>query len=86
MLLVEPNATDEDLWQALSFASAAKFVKKLPDGLDSIIGDRGIKLSGGERQRLVLARSILRKPSILILDEATSALDTISEDRIQQSF
>ena len=86
LLLVEPNATDEDLWEALSFASAAEFVKKLPDGLDSIIGDRGIKLSGGERQRLVLARAILRKPSILVLDEATSALDTVSEAKIQESL
>jgi len=86
LLLVEPNATDEDLWEALSFASAAEFVEKLPDGLDSIIGDRGIKLSGGERQRLVLARAILRKPSILVLDEATSALDTVSEAKIQESL
>ena len=86
LLLVEPNATDAHLWEALSFASAAEFVKKLPDGLDSIIGDRGIKLSGGERQRLVLARAILRKPSILVLDEATSALDTVSEAKIQQSL
>lgn len=86
LVLVEPNASDEEIWDALTFASAADFVKKLPNGLDSIIGDRGIKLSGGERQRLVLARAILRKPKILVLDEATSALDTVSEEQIQESL
>lgn len=83
LMLVKPEASEEDMWEALSFASAAEFVGKLPNGLDSLIGDRGIKLSGGERQRLVLARAILRKPSILVLDEATSALDTESEANIQ---
>lgn len=83
LMLVKPNATEEDMWEALTFASASTFVSKLKHGLDSLIGDRGIKLSGGERQRLVLARAILRKPSILVLDEATSALDTESESNIQ---
>lgn len=83
LMLVKPEASEEDMWEALTFASAAEFVGKLPNGLDSLIGDRGIKLSGGERQRLVLARAILRKPSILVLDEATSALDTESEANIQ---
>ncbi|MGG3944000.1 ABC transporter ATP-binding protein [Peribacillus psychrosaccharolyticus] len=83
LMLVKPEASEEDMWEALSFASAAEFVGKLPNGLDSLIGDRGIKLSGGERQRLVLARAILRKPTILVLDEATSALDTESEANIQ---
>ena len=83
LMLVKPEASEEDMWEALTFASAAGFVGKLPNGLDSLIGDRGIKLSGGERQRLVLARAILRKPSILVLDEATSALDTESEANIQ---
>ena len=70
----------------LEFSAAADFVKKLPNGLDTIIGDRGIKLSGGERQRLVLARAILRKPAILVLDEATSALDTENESKIQAAL
>lgn len=83
LMLVKPEASEEEMWEALTFASAAEFVGKLPNGLDSLIGDRGIKLSGGERQRLVLARAILRKPSILVLDEATSALDTESEANIQ---
>ena len=86
LLLVKPDATDEEMWEALTFASAAEFVGKLPNGIDAIIGDRGIKLSGGERQRIVLARAILRKPSILVLDEATSALDTESESEIQEAL
>ena len=83
LMMVESNASEDNIWEALEFSSAAEFVRKLPKGLDSLIGDRGIKLSGGERQRLVLARAILRKPSILILDEATSALDTENEANIQ---
>jgi ATP-binding cassette subfamily C protein len=84
--LVVPDASESDMWEALEFSSAADFVRRLPDGLDSVIGDRGIKLSGGERQRLVLARAILRKPSILVLDEATSALDTENESKIQAAI
>ncbi|WP_226038127.1 ABC transporter ATP-binding protein [Aquibacillus saliphilus] len=86
LTLVVPDATEEQLWSALEFSSAAEFVSKLPDGLDSLIGDRGVKLSGGERQRLVLARAILRSPSILVLDEATSALDTDNEAKIQEAL
>lgn len=86
LMLVEPNASEEQIWEALEFSSAAEFVSKLPNGLDSLIGDRGIKLSGGERQRLVLARAILRTPSILVLDEATSALDTENEAKIQEAL
>lgn len=84
--MIEPSATEEQIWKALEFSSAAEFVKKLPHGLDTLIGDRGIRLSGGERQRIVLARAILRKPSILILDEATSALDTENEKKIQAAI
>ncbi|WP_079505349.1 ABC transporter ATP-binding protein [Mesobacillus jeotgali] len=86
LLLVYPNATEQELWNALEFSSAAEFVRKIPDGLDTLIGDRGIRLSGGERQRLVLARAILRNPSILVLDEATSALDTENEAKIQEAL
>ncbi|MCQ6275271.1 ABC transporter ATP-binding protein [Bacillus sp. V3B] len=86
LLLIEPNATKKEIWEALEFSSAAEFVKKLPQGLDTLIGDRGIRLSGGERQRIVLARAILRKPSILVLDEATSALDTENERKIQEAI
>ncbi|MFD0829856.1 ABC transporter ATP-binding protein [Neobacillus sp. M.A.Huq-85] len=86
LLIIDQNANEKQIWDALEFASAADFVRKLPNGLDTLIGDRGIKLSGGERQRLVLARAILRKPSILILDEATSALDTENESKIQAAI
>ncbi|PYZ94649.1 multidrug ABC transporter [Salipaludibacillus keqinensis] len=86
MQLIEPNATEQQIWDALVFSSAAEFVGKLPEGLDTLIGDRGIRLSGGERQRLVLARVILRNPSILVLDEATSSLDTENEEKIQQAL
>ncbi|PGK22487.1 multidrug ABC transporter [Priestia megaterium] len=83
LTIIDPNTSQEKIWEALEFAVAADFVRKLPQGLDTFIGDRGIRLSGGERQRLVLARAILRKPSILVLDEATSALDTENEAKIQ---
>jgi ABC-type multidrug transport system fused ATPase/permease subunit len=86
LMMIEPNATEEQLWQALEFASSDDFVRKLPQGLDTLIGDRGIRLSGGERQRIVLARAIIRKPSILVLDEATSALDTENEKKIQEAL
>ncbi|BFH66183.1 ABC transporter ATP-binding protein [Paenibacillus dendritiformis] len=82
LLMVKPSATENDLWEALDFSSAAEFVRKLPHQLETLIGDRGIRLSGGERQRLVLARAIIRQPSILVLDEATSALDTENEKKI----
>ncbi len=84
--IVDPAANEEQMWEALEFSSAAEFVRKLPQGLDTVIGDRGIRLSGGERQRLVLARAIVRKPSILILDEATSSLDTMNESKIQEAI
>ncbi|UNP74878.1 ABC transporter ATP-binding protein/permease [Bacillus nitratireducens] len=86
LLMIESNASEEQIWTALDFAAAAEFVRMLPKGLDTLIGDRGVRLSGGERQRLVLARAILRQPSILVLDEATSALDTENEVKIQSAI
>ncbi|GBG08064.1 putative multidrug ABC transporter, partial [Paenibacillus agaridevorans] len=67
-------------------AGAADVVRRLPQGLDTEIGDKGVRLSGGEKQRLVLARALLREPSVLILDEATSALDTETERRVQETL
>jgi ABC-type multidrug transport system fused ATPase/permease subunit len=86
LLLVKPDATEDEIHEALVFSASSEFVAKLPQGLDTTIGDRGVRLSGGERQRLVLARAILRKPSILVLDEATSALDTDNETKIQEAL
>ena len=86
LLLVRPQASDEEIMEALEFASADDFVSKLPEGLGTILGDRGVRLSGGERQRLALARAILRRPTLLVLDEATSSLDTENERRIQEAI
>lgn len=86
LLTVNAQASERELWEALEFAMAAQFVGNLPQGLDTVIGDRGMKISGGERQRLVLARAILKKPALLILDEATSALDTNNENKIKESI
>ncbi|MFC5653705.1 ABC transporter ATP-binding protein [Paenibacillus solisilvae] len=84
--IAAPDASEEQMWEALRFSASDAFIKKLPDGLDTVLGDRGVRLSGGERQRIVLARAILRKPSILVLDEATSALDSENESRIQEAL
>ena len=81
-----PDATDEDVIQAATLAEAHTFISALPDGYDTIVGERGQKLSGGQRQRLTIARAILRNPAILVLDEATSAVDNETEAAIQRSL
>lgn len=86
LLFARPDATEEEIWQALKLAAADEFVSRLPEGIDTIVGDRGMQLSGGERQRLALARALIRKPSLLILDEATSSLDLENERRILKTL
>jgi ATP-binding cassette subfamily B protein len=80
------SATDAEVETALRAAHALTFVKQLPEGLDSIVGERGVKLSGGQKQRIAIARAVLQKSSIMVLDEATSALDSESEQIVKDSF
>ena len=80
------KASDEQIWEAARRASLAELIRSLPEGMDTIIGERGVKMSGGQKQRLSIARMFLKNPPILILDEATSALDTETESAIQQSL
>jgi len=86
LLWASELATDEEIRQACCQANVDGFIKQLPEGYNTLVGDRGVRLSGGQVQRVALARAILRKPELLILDEATSALDTYSERLIQQAI
>mgnify|MGYP006192638435 FL=1 len=86
LLFVRPSATDEDLYDALKRASCEKLLQRAEDGLNTTIGEGGIKVSGGEKQRLSIARAILRNPNLLIFDEATSALDSITEEEINTTI
>jgi ATP-binding cassette subfamily B protein len=86
LLFARPDATDEQLEDATRAAAIFDRIAELPDGLDTVVGERGYKLSGGEKQRIAIARVLLKDPRILILDEATSSLDTVSERLIQAAL
>jgi ATP-binding cassette subfamily B protein len=84
--LAKPDATDDEIWAALDNANASFFVRDLPDKLDTVAGERGVRFSGGEKQRLSIARALLKNPPLLLLDEATSALDNETERLVQQAL
>ena len=86
LLMGKPSATDAELWRAVDAANARQFIERLPQGLESIVGERGVKLSVGEKQRLSIARALLKDPPILILDEATASVDTATERLIQEAL
>jgi len=86
LLLAQPEAPEEELWDALRRARLADLVETLPDGLDTVVGERGYRLSGGERQRLTIARVLLARPRVVILDEATAHLDSTSEAAVQAAL
>ncbi|MGH3933575.1 MAG: ABC transporter ATP-binding protein, partial [Pseudonocardiaceae bacterium] len=86
LLLARPEASEDDLWEVLRRARLAGLVATLPDGLDTVVGERGYRLSGGERQRLTIARLLLARPRVVILDEATAHLDSTSEAAVQAAL
>jgi subfamily B ATP-binding cassette protein MsbA len=86
LLYARPDASAEMLWEALELANLREFVENLPDGLDTVIGERGVKISGGQRQRVAVARAFLKQSRIVILDEATSAVDSESENLIHEAM
>ncbi len=86
LVLARPETSDDEIWHALRRARLEELVASLPDGLDTIVGERGYRLSGGERQRMTIARLLLAQPSVVILDEATAHLDSTSEAAVQEAL
>jgi ABC-type multidrug transport system fused ATPase/permease subunit len=86
LLLARTEAAEDELWEVLRRARLADLVAALPDGLDTVVGERGYRLSGGERQRLTIARLLLARPRVVILDEATAHLDSTSEAAVQEAL
>ena len=81
-----PDATDEQIWAACEDAQIAELLRSLPDGLQTVVGDRGYRLSGGEKQRLAIARLLLKRPGVVVLDEATAHLDSENERAVQRAL
>ncbi|HZG74721.1 MAG TPA: ATP-binding cassette domain-containing protein, partial [Paenibacillus sp.] len=81
-----PEASDEEITEAAKAAGAHEFISKLPNGYETLLGERGVKLSGGQKQRISLARMFLKNPKVVLLDEATAALDNITEKEITESL
>lgn len=86
LLYADPTATEEQLWDALDSAQVGALVRSLPEGLDTLVGDRGYRLSGGEKQRMAIARLLLKAPAVVVLDEATAHLDSESEAAVQRAL
>ena len=86
LLYAKPDATEAEIHEAISGAQILSFVESLPDGLDTVVGDRGYRLSGGEKQRIALARLLLKAPDVVVLDEATAHLDSESELAVQRAL
>jgi len=86
LLMGKPKATEAEIWRAVDAANARTFIERLPEGLESVVGERGVKLSVGEKQRVSIARALLKDPPILILDEATASVDTATERLIQEAL
>ena len=86
LLFVAPNATDEECMDVLQKAACQTLLARADKGIDTMIGEGGVKVSGGEKQRLSIARALLRKPSLLVFDEATSSLDSLTEDEISRTI
>ena len=86
LLWGDPHATEEQLWSACRAACADEFLERMPDGLETDLGQGGVNVSGGQKQRLCIARAILKQPKVLILDDSTSAVDTATDARIRSAF
>ena len=86
ILYASPSASDEEIARVITMAQLDYFISQCPDGLETVVGERGLKLSGGEKQRLAIARMLLKRPAIMVFDEATSSLDSRTEKNINQAI